>query len=57
MEKKSFQLSFERREWAGWSDNRRQTVLLHKVFLHIRFNVKESMLLWTQPDVVFDAKK
>ena len=23
-EKKGFQLSFERREWAGWSDNRRQ---------------------------------
>jgi len=24
--KESFQLSFERREWAGWSDNGRQTV-------------------------------
>ena len=26
LEKKGFQLSFERREWAGWSDNGRQTV-------------------------------
>ena len=26
VEKKSFQLSFERREWAGWSDNGRKTV-------------------------------
>jgi len=25
MEKKSFQLSFERWEWTGWSDNGRQT--------------------------------
>ena len=48
LEKKSFQLSFERREWAGWSDNGRKTVphalWNSAVFFYILFNELKCLI-------------